>query len=573
MKYCTACHKTYPTDHDVCPGDKTQLQVAHELQPGMIIRNKYQILDQIGIGGMGLVYRGRHITFNELCAIKIVNDDIAGNANFLQRFQTEAVVTRKLRHPNAVRVDDFDYTEDGRPFIVMELVEGKNVSEVLQAEGALAVPRAVRIARQVGQAIGVAHKLGIVHRDLKPGNIVLTQDEQGQETAKVLDFGIAKLREVVGENRPEMTMTGMVVGTPLYMSPEQFLGKKAGGEVDGRTDIYSLGVVLYQMITAQLPFEAETPYALMLQHLQTSARPPHEVKPELKIPSALSQVILKAMEKSREQRFQTAEEFVAALDAITASSVTNATASAVSENATSQATPTASTAGVATPVSNIAIPVSSVSGSVASTGEVSSTTASPELPAAIVPLPAAGNPATINSNSAAQHVFLPPKKLGAKLFLRVVMVLVAAGLVAGAGYFKFRSARKIRIKNAVVEKLKSAPSETLRGSDLRVWVSDDRDVTLDGAVHGADDSTMAESLASSVLGVAHVRNRLIVVPTESPNSLIDRGVSFLDAGDYPSAIDCFRKAANDPNNKAAKDLLDQAMRAQQTEEELLKNRQ
>jgi serine/threonine protein kinase len=296
MKYCTACQKTYPTDHDVCPTDNTRLLVAHELQPGMIIRNKYQIIERIGIGGMGLVYRGRHLTFNELCAIKIVNDDIAGNANFLKRFQTEAIVTRKLRHPNAVRVDDFDYTEDGRHFIVMELVEGKNVSEVLQKEGALAVPRAIRIARQVGQAIGMAHKLGIVHRDLKPANIILTTDEQGQEIAKVLDFGIAKLREAAGEERSEMTMTGMVVGTPLYMSPEQFLGKKAGGEVDGRTDIYSLGVVLYQMITAQLPFDAETPYALMLQHLQGTVRPPHELKPELHIPMALSQLILRDAE-------------------------------------------------------------------------------------------------------------------------------------------------------------------------------------------------------------------------------------------------------------------------------------
>jgi len=560
MKYCTACHKTYPTDHDVCPSDKTQLQVAHELQPGMIIRNKYQIIDRIGIGGMGLVYRGRHLTFNELCAIKIVNDDIAGNASFLQRFQTEAMVTRKLRHPNAVRVDDFDYTEDGRPFIVMELVEGKNVSEVLQAEGALAVPRAIRIARQVGQAIGVAHRLGIVHRDLKPGNIILTKDEQGEETAKVLDFGIAKLREAAGGDRPEMTMTGMVVGTPLYMSPEQFLGKKAGGEVDGRTDIYSLGVVLYQMITAQLPFEAETPYALMLQHLQSSARPPHEVKPELKIPAALSQVILKAMEKSREQRFQSAKEFVAALDQVTAGSVSDAAVGALTAPSAMQAAPTSSAAMVASPVSTIAAPSSA-----------ESTAGGPAPVAAIVQSAPAADPAVINS--AAQHVFLPPKGVGAKLILRVVLVLVAAALVAGAGYLKFRSLRKIRIKNAVVEKLKAAPSETLRGSDLRVWVSDDREVTLDGAVRGAEDFTLAGSLAGSVPGVAHVRNRLIVVPTETSDSLINKGVTFLDAGDYSSAIDCFRKASADPNNRAAKDLLDQAVRAQQTEEELLKNRQ
>ena len=283
MKYCPACHKTYPGDYNVCPADQTGLQSSHELQPGMIIRNKYEILERIGIGGMGAVYRGRHITFNEFCAIKIVNDSIAGDANFLQRFQTEAVVTRKLRHPNAVRVDDFDYTEDGRPFIVMELVEGKNIGDILHAEGPFLVPRAIRIAVQVARALGVAHKLGVVHRDIKPANILLTTDEQGNEIAKVLDFGIAKLREAAGDTQPGMTMTGMVVGTPLYMSPEQFMGKK-GGEIDGRTDLYSLGVVLYQMVTAQLPFEGETIYSLMMQHLEGTVRPPHEAAPDRQIP-------------------------------------------------------------------------------------------------------------------------------------------------------------------------------------------------------------------------------------------------------------------------------------------------
>src|SRR5580700_9263477 len=283
MKYCPACHKTYPSDYYVCPADQTGLQSAHELQPGMIIRNKYEILGRLGIGGMGVVYRGRHLTFNEVCAIKIVNDSIAGDANFLQRFQTEAVVTRKLRHPNAVRVDDFDYTDDGRPFIVMELVEGRNVGEVLQAEGPLRVPRAVRIATQVARALGAAHKLGFVHRDIKPGNIILTTDEQGQETAKVLDFGIAKLRQAAGDAQTGMTMAGMVVGTPLYMSPEQFMGKKAGDEIDGPTDLYSLGVVLYQMVTAPLPFDVATLSSPTMQPVEGTLRPPREGALELQI--------------------------------------------------------------------------------------------------------------------------------------------------------------------------------------------------------------------------------------------------------------------------------------------------
>ena len=324
MKYCSACHKTYPADYNVCPADQTALRSAHELQPGMIIRNKYEILDRIGVGGMGVVYRARHLTFNEICAIKIVTDQIAGDPNFLQRFQKEAVVTRKLRHPNAVRVDDFDYTDDGRPFIVMELVVGQNIGEILQEQGPFRVPRAVRIVTQVARALAVAHKLGVVHRDIKPGNILLTTDEQGQETAKVLDFGIAKLREAAGEGSPGMTMTGMVVGTPLYMSPEQFIGKKAGDEIDGRTDLYSLGVVLYQMVTAQLPFEGDTLYSLMMQHVEGTVRPPREVAPELQIPESLSSLILKAIDKSRDQRFQTAEEMIVALDLVAKEVAANA---------------------------------------------------------------------------------------------------------------------------------------------------------------------------------------------------------------------------------------------------------
>src|SRR5262249_36510871 len=195
----------------------------------------------------------------------------------------EAVVTRKLRHPNAVRVDDFDYTDDGRPFIVMELVEGRNVGEVLQSEGPFQVTRAVRIATQVAQALGAAHNLGFIHRDIKPGNIVLTTNDQGQEVAKVLDFGIAKLRQAAGDAQSgaTMTMTGMVVGTPLYMSPEQFMGKKGGEGIDGRTDLYSLGVVLYQMVTARLPFEGDTLYSIMMQHIEGDVRPPDQLVPEL----------------------------------------------------------------------------------------------------------------------------------------------------------------------------------------------------------------------------------------------------------------------------------------------------
>jgi len=601
MKYCPACHKTYPGEYNVCPADQTGLQNTHEFQPGMIIRNKYQILDRIGIGGMGIVYRARHLTFNEVCAIKIVSDAIAGDANFLQRFQTEAVVTRKLRHPNAVRVDDFDYTDDGRPFIVMELVEGKSIGEILQEQGPFRVPRAVRIATQVARALGVAHKLGVVHRDIKPGNILLTTDEQGQEIAKVLDFGIAKLREVAGEAQSGMTMTGMVVGTPLYMSPEQFMGKKAAGEIDGRTDIYSLGVVLYQMVTAQLPFEGDTPYSLMLQHIQGTVRPPHELVPELHIPESLSQVILKAIDKSRDLRFQTAEELIAALDQVTGDRVTDdwvTTGQVVSEPVTNVPAPasTGASQSGASQVRSSQVRASQVSPTPPKSQPSLAATVRAPAPSATQPLtsPVAAQPPLAGSGaaappadsvlvkSAAQHVFVQPRKFRLKHLLALVALLLAGVVVAAVGYVKYQEYQRIRIEKAINARFKAVPS--LHQAELRIFVSDKREVTLDGKVGSKDDFIAAGDLAASVRGVTSVVNRVAYppviqttvptgVPGQSSESLISDGTKYLDDGKYAEAITCFSKAADaDPNNNGAKEWLDRARRAQKTEEELLKNR-
>ena len=582
MKYCPSCHKTYPGDYNVCPADQTGLQSSVEFQPGMIIRSKYEILQRIGIGGMGAVYKGRHVTFNELCAIKVVNDSIAGDKNFLQRFQTEAVVTRKLRHPNAVRVDDFDYTDDGRPFIVMELVEGRNVGEILQSEGPLRVPRAIRIATEVARALGAAHKLGFVHRDIKPGNIVLTTNDQGQEVAKVLDFGIAKLRQAAGDAQSAvtMTMTGMVVGTPLYMSPEQFMGKKAGGEIDGRTDLYSLGVVLYQMVTARLPFEGDTLYSIMMQHIEGNVRPPDELVPELNIPPALSKVILKAIDKSRESRFQTAEELIAALEQVTLASSTSAPVEAPIVSVSSVAADAATRPSQTSQAHSSPVPAQSpeVANPPASSASV---ILQPQPGFTPVPVVAASTQPPL-PKSAAQHVFIQQRTFKAKNIFVLVGLCLALVVIGGVGYLKYRSIQRLKIENAVVESLKNAPSPAVRMAHINVSVSDAGEVILDGVVPSLGDSNTAASLSAAISGVTHVNNRLQIVPSITPvpnphdgetsESLVNRGISSMDAGDYATAIDCFSKAANDPNNKSARALLETARRAQKTEEELLRKR-
>ena len=314
MKVCDTCHSSYPTSFSTCPKDQTVLHTASELMPGLIIRDKYQIVERIGAGGMAVVYKAKHVAFNEVHALKVVSSRMLDDEGFLHRFRNEAIITRKLHHVNAVRVDDIDSTEDGRPFIVMEYVRGDNLRNLIQKHGPMRLPRALHIARQVAQALAAAHHLGITHRDIKPDNIILVEQPDGHDLVKVLDFGIAKVREsTLGAGAGYTpTHTGMVVGTPQYISPEQALGKH-GNDIDGRADLYSLGVVLYEMVTGQLPFESDTPMGLLLHHIQTPPRPPNLLRPDLKIPEAISKLLLKALAKKPEDRFQSAEEMLAAL--------------------------------------------------------------------------------------------------------------------------------------------------------------------------------------------------------------------------------------------------------------------
>ncbi len=332
MKYCETCHSIYSNELDSCPKDKESLRQVNDFMPGMIIRDKYEVLEKIGIGGMAAVYKARHLTFNEIRAIKVVNNKLLNDQDFLNRFRNEAIITRKLRHPNAVQLDDFDTTEDGRPFIVMEYVQGRNLRSWIHGTNPIPIPRALNICKQVAAALGAAHKLNIVHRDIKPDNILLIhqpgQVESTQDLVKVLDFGIAKMADPSFEGNRNATQTGMVVGTPQYVSPEQASGK-IGDQIDGRSDLYSLGVVLYEMITGKLPFNSDTPIGYLIHHLQTPPTPPAGVA------HTVSSLIMKALEKDRNRRYQSAEEMISAM-----SRVLNAPIPPVVKPVTTPVTPT-----------------------------------------------------------------------------------------------------------------------------------------------------------------------------------------------------------------------------------------
>jgi predicted Ser/Thr protein kinase len=306
MKTCPACQSTYPNHFTVCPRDATPLVQIGAWAEGTLVRGKYRILGELGRGGMGTVYKALHVRFNELRALKVMSPQVACDPDFVKRFEREAVVTRKLQHPNAVRVDDIDEAEDGRPFIVMEYVEGRSLKKLIQEEGPLPVARVCSITKQVAGALAAAHQLGLVHRDIKPENIVLVAQGPSSdpaafhEQAKVLDFGIAKLKEArLGD--ATLTATGVVIGTPQYMSPEQALGKR-GDELDGRSDLYSLGIVMYQMLSGELPFKAETTVELLRAQAFDPPMPIGQVRPDLPMPEALAALVMRCLEKKPELR-------------------------------------------------------------------------------------------------------------------------------------------------------------------------------------------------------------------------------------------------------------------------------
>ena len=315
MKYCANCKTVYPADFQCCPKDGSALSSSSELLPGMVIRDKYQILQQIGSGGMATVYQVRHLAFNEILAIKLINSQLADGDQFNKRLRAEAVIARKLRHPHAVHVEDLDRTEDGRPFIVMEYVEGQNLRTVIRREGPLPTLRALRIAAQVVSALAAAHKLGIIHRDIKPDNIHLIRLPDGSDFVKVLDFGIAKFTQ--GLSSSALTGSGLVVGTPQYVSPEQAMGKQAG-DLDGRSDLYTLGIVLYEMVTGRVPFDSDTPVGLLVHHLHTVPVPPDQLRPDLGIPASVSELLMKALQKNPEHRFRNADEMLNAINTLEA---------------------------------------------------------------------------------------------------------------------------------------------------------------------------------------------------------------------------------------------------------------
>ena len=259
---------------------------------------------------MGAVYKAEQAPLGRLVALKVLSPrgDEAGNAEFRRRFLLEASTSAKLTHPNTVRVFDYGQTEDGFFFIAMELLEGKTLKQVLAEKGAMSADRAVDVAKQVCRSLREAHRLGVVHRDIKPGNVMLV-DRGGEEAAKVLDFGLAKDVSAAASDANDATQTGVFLGSPKYVSPEQVQGEA----LDARSDIYSLGVVLYELLSGKPPFAHEQPMQALMAHVRDA--PPKLVAPPSgePIPPSLEAVVMRCLAKRPDDRWPDMEALLVAL--------------------------------------------------------------------------------------------------------------------------------------------------------------------------------------------------------------------------------------------------------------------
>lgn len=325
-RLCPTCGQHVPAEALFCPFDGRRLDEARadskkdDLQRsragrtrardslvGRIVDERYEVLQLLGEGGMGSVYRVRHRVLGRLLAMKVLRPEYARDMALAERFVQEARAAAAISHPNVVSITDFGMIGRGQPYFVMELLEGRTLSSLMRERGALPPEFVVGVVRSVASALAAAHQVGVIHRDLKPDNIILSGDVSSTGTLKVLDFGLAK---VLGASR--LTQDDVVYGTPQYMSPEQ----ASGEELDARVDVYALGILSYELLTGVVPFEADSYMGVLTQQIYAEPAPPSAHRAELLAHPKLESIVLACLRKRREERIGSMQELIQALDEV-----------------------------------------------------------------------------------------------------------------------------------------------------------------------------------------------------------------------------------------------------------------
>jgi eukaryotic-like serine/threonine-protein kinase len=312
-KVCPHCRTEYDSEQTVCPNDGATLSdpsLPVDLLVGQLLADRYRIIRTLGEGGMGRVYLGEHVRMGRLSAVKVMHPSLAPTEDAIGRFNREAANASRINHPNVASIYDFGETKDGVLYLAMEYVEGETLAALSRRVGPLPLPHAGDLVRQIADGLHAAHQLGIVHRDLKPDNILITKDADGHDRVKIVDFGIAKTMRGGGQT---VTTAGMSIGTPEFMSPEQL----AGEVLDARTDIYSLGLVVFTMLTGELAYPDLTSKQSLVQRLTARPRPLVEARPHIVWPARLQSALDKALSPEPADRFAKVSDFAKEVSAAT----------------------------------------------------------------------------------------------------------------------------------------------------------------------------------------------------------------------------------------------------------------
>ena len=426
QKVCPTCGTEYPMSERFCPRDGSALRSQNKQNDlvGMVIADRYHVIKKLGEGGMGAVYLAEHVKMGRKSAIKVMNPGTHQDADAIARFNREASNASRLNHPNICAIYDFGETPEGLIYLAMEYIEGMSLTALIEEHGALAPARAANIVHQAADALQVAHDYGIVHRDLKPDNIMITKDRNGADVAKVVDFGIAKASS---SDAQKVTKTGLVVGTPEYMSPEQL----AGDKLDGRSDIYSLALVAFNCFTGTLPFPSNSAQEAMIMRLTDQPKTLADMKPDMAWPAELQAVMDRALARDAVHRTASAAEFGRDLSKAVEGMPTAAVSAELGTMVISAQTAPAGGA----------IPATRVAGKAERTPSASAPTVAQG--AIALPVPAAGA-------APVAHEEEPARKGGMGMFGAVVGGIA---VVAGGAYFALSGG-----------KAKDTPLTALRGS-------------------------------------------------------------------------------------------------------------
>ncbi|HYS53689.1 MAG TPA: serine/threonine-protein kinase [Thermoanaerobaculia bacterium] len=312
---CLRCKQPIDSQVEQCPHCAERVTSFQRTYSARLIDGKYQILDRLGIGGMGEIFKVRHIHLNELRVIKIMRPNVAADDQGMQRFLQEARTSTMIKDKNLAMLYDFAQLDDGSYYMVWEFIDGTNIQKWIFQNGPMPPRLTVEISVQALHGLDHLHSMGLIHRDISPENIMLSQDHHGKLLVKVIDFGIAKsLAE--GESGQGLTQTGMFLGKLKYASPEQAGFLKEGEHLDPRSDLYSFGIVMYEMLAGRAPFQATNPHGYILKHVTEKPAPIAQLNPDVKIPAQLENIVMRSLEKGRDQRFATAAEFAGALEAV-----------------------------------------------------------------------------------------------------------------------------------------------------------------------------------------------------------------------------------------------------------------